>query len=91
MNAALKSLTTASCVYKKAADQINGERPVTFASAHLRLLKALDRAQEPLPKEALEDAFNARWSEFRKKAFGDTAGCGRPQREAVRLTADQSD
>jgi hypothetical protein len=30
----------------------------------LRLLKALDRAQEPLPKEALEEALNARWSEF---------------------------
>jgi hypothetical protein len=29
-----------------AVDQIDGERPVTFASAHLRLLKALDRSPE---------------------------------------------
>jgi hypothetical protein len=77
--------------YKEAVDQIGGERPVTFASAHLRLLKALDRAQEPLLKEALEDAPQCAVVRFRKKVSGDIAGCDRPQRQAGRLTAHQSD
>jgi len=47
-NAALESLIAASRAYKDAIDQISGVRPPTFASAHLRLLKALDRAQELL-------------------------------------------
>ena len=45
-NAVLESLIAAGRAYKEALDQINGDRPVTFTSAHLRLLKALDRAQE---------------------------------------------
>lgn len=47
-NAALESLIAASRAYKEAVDQINGVRPATFASAHLRLLKASDRARELL-------------------------------------------
>jgi hypothetical protein len=86
-----RQLSLRGRAYKEGVDQIEGERPVTFASAHLRLLKALDRAQEPLLKEALEDAPQCAVVRFRKKVSGDIARCDRPQRQKFHLLLQHRD
>jgi hypothetical protein len=47
-NAALHDLIRVGRTYKAAVDKIDGQRPPEFPSAHVHLLKALDRAQELL-------------------------------------------